>query len=52
MELEYKQIKNIKEYKSIYALMLGKRTGILLRKDHFTIGTFEDFKKFISEKTK
>lgn len=50
MEFEYNQIKNIKEYKSIYALMLGKRNGILLRKDHFTIGTFEEFKKFINNK--
>lgn len=51
MEFEYSQIKNIKEYNSIYALMLGKRNGILVRKDSFTIGTFEEFKKFIAEKS-
>ena len=48
MEFEYNQIKKIKEYSKIYALMLGKRNGILLKKDSFTIGTFEEFKKFIN----
>lgn len=51
MEFEYNQIKKIKEYKSTYVLMIGKNNGILLEKNNFTIGNFEDFKKFIAEKS-
>ncbi|MCI6031896.1 YcxB family protein, partial [Fusobacterium varium] len=50
MEFEYNQIKKIKEYKLIYVLMIGKRQGLILKKDSFSIGTFEEFKKFINEK--
>lgn len=52
MEFEYNQIKEIKEYKLIYVLMIGKRQGLILKKDSFSIGTFEEFKKFINEKMK
>lgn len=52
MEFEYNQIKKIKEYKLIYVLMIGKRQGLILKKDSFSIGTFEEFKKFINEKIK
>lgn len=52
MEFEYNQIKKIKEYKLIYVLMIGKRQGLILKKDSFSIGTFEEFKKFINEKMK
>ena len=52
MEFEYNQIKKIKEYKLIYVLMIGKRQGLILKKDSFSIGTFEKFKKFINEKMK
>ena len=52
MEFEYNQIKKIKEYKLIYVLMIGKRQGLILKKDSFSIGTFEEFKKFINEKRK
>ena len=48
MEFEYNQIKKIKEYKLIYVLMIGKRQGLILKKDSFSIGTFEEFKKFIN----
>lgn len=52
MEFEYNQIKKIKEYKLTYILMIGKKQGLILKKDSFSIGTFEEFKKFITEKTK
>lgn len=52
MEFEYNQIKKIKEYKLIYVLMIGKRQGLILKKDSFSIGTLEEFKKFINEKIK
>lgn len=52
MEFEYNQIKEIKEYKAAYVLMIGKKQGIILKKDSFSIGTFEEFKKFINEKIK
>ena len=52
MEFEYNQIKKIKEYKLTYILMIGKKQGLILKKDSFTIGTFEEFKKFINEKIK
>lgn len=48
MEFEYNQIKAIKEYRNTYALMIGKKNGLLLKKDGFSIGTFEEFKKFIN----
>lgn len=51
MEFEYSQIKKIKEYKNIYVLMIGKKNGLLLKKDSFTMGTFEEFKKFVAEKS-
>ena len=46
MEFEYNQIKKIKEYKLAYVLMIGKKQGLILKKDSFSIGTFEEFKKF------
>lgn len=52
MEFEYNQIKKIKEYKLAYVLMIGKKQGLILKKDSFAIGTFEEFKKFITEKVK
>ncbi|WP_176891624.1 YcxB family protein [Fusobacterium varium] len=52
MEFEYNQIKKIKEYKLTYILMIGKKQGLILKKDSFSIGTFEEFKKFINEKIK
>ena len=52
MEFEYNQIKEIREYKVAYVLMIGKKQGIILKKDSFSIGTFEEFKKFINEKIK
>ena len=52
MEFEYNQIKKIKEYKLTYILMIGKKQGLILKKDSFSIGTFEEFKKFITEKIK
>lgn len=44
MEFEYNQIKKIKEYKLIYVLMIGKRQGLILKKDSFSIGTFRNLK--------
>ncbi len=32
MEFEYNQIKKIKEYKLAYVLMIGKKTGINIKK--------------------
>ncbi|MDU1910935.1 YcxB family protein [Fusobacterium sp.] len=52
MEFDYIQIKNLKEYKLIYTLMIGEKQGLLLKKDSFSIGTFDEFKKFIVNKIK
>ncbi len=52
MEFEYNQVKNLKEYKLTYALMIGKTQGLLLKKDSFSIGTFDEFKKFIVNRIK
>lgn len=51
MEFDYSQIKDLKEYKLVYALMIGKRQGLVLKNDSFSIGTFDEFKKFIVNKT-
>ena len=42
MEFEYYQIKTIKEYETTYVLMIGKKNRLLLVKNSFTVGNFQD----------
>lgn len=51
LEIEYDQIINKYDLEHSYALMFGKKNGILLEPSSFVRGTFEDFKDFIKEKT-
>lgn len=48
--LEYRKIRKVVRLKHCYLLMNGKRTGIMLREDGFTKGTFPEFKQFLREK--
>jgi len=52
LTIEYDQI--IKQYdlNHSYALMFGKKNGILVEPGSFVRGNFEDFKEFIKDKTK
>lgn len=47
---QYSQITKIYETKDLMMLMLGKLVAIPLKKDGFTIGSYEGFKTFIKEK--
>lgn len=47
LTLEYAQILKIYALKHSYILMFGKSNAILLRRDGFTIGSFEEFVPFI-----
>ena len=51
LTIEYDQIINKYDLEHSYALMFGKKNGILLEPSSFARGTFEDFKDFIKEKT-
>lgn len=50
LTLQYSQIHKVYSLEHIYALMIGKNNGIIISPEHFTIGTFEDFKLFINSK--
>lgn len=50
MEFEYSQIQKIREYNDTIVLMIGKKHGLALRKDSFSIGTFEEFQKFLEKR--
>ncbi|MFZ2539076.1 MAG: hypothetical protein WAX04_09255 [Oscillospiraceae bacterium] len=47
LTVEYAQILKTHSLEHSYVLMFGKCNGIILSLDHFTVGTFEDFKLFI-----
>jgi hypothetical protein len=47
---DYAQIKKVRETKELLILKTGNNTIIPLKKDCFTTGTYEEFKKFICEK--
>lgn len=50
LTVEYSQILKIHHLQHSYVLMFGKHNGIILSPNHFTLGTFEDFKVFIEQK--
>lgn len=52
LTIEYDQIINKYDLEHSYALMFGKKNGILLEPNSFVRGNFEEFKDFIKEKTK
>lgn len=45
--LMYSQVKKLVETQNLYCLMKDGSNGIILRKDSFTLGSFEGFKKYI-----
>lgn len=49
--IEYSQIQKIYSLKHSYVLMLGKNNAIMVKPSNFTIGTFEEFRKYIELKT-
>lgn len=51
MSIEYSQIQKIIYLKSLYVLKFGKRNAIVLSPDGFTVGTAEEFRRFIEDKT-
>jgi len=48
--IEYRKIVKVVRLKHSYVLMLGKRNGLLLNPEAFTVGTFAEFKQFLREK--
>ena len=52
MNVEYSQVKKIHELDKICVLLIGKSNGIVLKKDSFSVGEYDDFKVFISDKCK
>lgn len=52
LTVNYTQIIEIYELKSVYVMMFGKRNGIVIAPDAFTKGDFESFKVFIRKKCK
>lgn len=50
MSFEYSQVIQTYSLKHSFVMMLGKTNGVLVSPSHFTIGTFEDFKAFLSSK--
>lgn len=51
MTFNYSQIKRAIRLKHSYVLMIGKYNAIIVSPDHFTIGTFNSFVKFIEDNT-
>jgi hypothetical protein len=47
---QYSQIAKIYETRDLIILMMSKSVALLLKKDGFTIGSYEGFKTFIKEK--
>lgn len=50
LTVEYTQILKIYVLKYSYVLMLGRNNAIIIQPDHFTIGSFEEFKPYIESK--
>ena len=50
LTIEYRKIVRTIRLKHSYLLMTGKRTGVMLRTDCFTKGTFEEFTEFLAQK--
>ena len=50
LTIPYQKIVRVVRLKHSYALMLGKRNGVMLYPDYFTKGNFEEFKQFLREK--
>ena len=48
--IEYRKLKKVICLKHSYALMTGKRNGLILNPNCFTKGTFAEFKQFLREK--
>ena len=48
--IEYRKLQKVIRLKHSYALMIGKRNGLILDPACFTKGTFAEFKQFLREK--
>lgn len=48
--VHYHSITRVLRLKHSYMLMTSRRTGVMLRTDGFTKGTFHEFKQFLREK--
>jgi len=47
----YSEVKKLVETQNLYCLMKDGSNGVILRKDSFTLGNFESFKKYIEKIT-
>ena len=47
--LEYRKIVKVVHLTHSYALLIGKRNGVIMDPDGFTKGTFAEFKQFLRE---
>ena len=50
LTVHYHNISRVVRLKHSYVLMTSRRTGVMLREDGFTKGTFSKFKQFLREK--
>ena len=50
LTIHYHSITRVIRLKHSYMLMTSRRTGVMLREDGFTKGTFAEFKQFLREK--
>ncbi len=50
VSFEYSQIIKIYNLKRSMVLMYSKQSGLIVKPNCFSVGTFEDFKKFINQK--
>ena len=48
--IEFQQIIKVRRLKHSYVLLITKRSGVILRPDCFTKGTFEEFKQYLRQK--
>ena len=50
LTVHYRNIRRVVRLKRSYVLLTSRRTGVMLREDGFTKGTFPEFKQFLREK--
>ena len=50
LTIDYRKVKRVIRLKHSYCLMTSRTTGVMLREDAFTKGSFEEFKQFLREK--
>ena len=50
LTVHYRNIRRVVRLKRSYVLLTSRRTGVMIREDGFTKGTFPEFKQFLREK--